>query len=503
LALYAQSYWSLLRRRQLLGVEKAIGATKRQLALRLIGSQIPWGLAGGSIGCIGLLSLYLLMPGVFLTWPPLQVLVAALMAPLLALLILAAAVTLPVLTLPAMALLRGRVEGALVRPLLVLVYGGLALALAGGLAASQVHKQVRHETEALDAQFGKVYALQAGDPVIDDRAARAFEAGEFWPVFSAGDAERLDRLPDVEAAVVAQTIPGLAVTHSGTTVSVRAVAGDDRYLNFMGLKLESGGGDGCVLSARIASRLDADIGDVIGLGGLGGPVSCRVSGLLIPPPELWSWLVEDLPELVVPPLNGLGLPLPGYDAIPFRSTRILLRLFESSSEDAIGAWQRERHPEIQAEVVPYTPDVGKLLSSLQLQARLFLLISLLAAGLSSWGIAGGFMALLEAERFRIALDRALGLSLQRITRAWWLQTLGLGLSSTVVGVAVGYFFAQRLYNALALDIPNLPGKEALFLSPEFLLVIILALGALSAGLTSFAAHWIRRQSTMELLKDGT
>lgn len=503
-ALYGQSYLHLLRRRQLLGVEKALGATRRQLALRLVGAQVPWGVVGGLLGWIGLWSLYDILPRAFLTRPPPAVLAAAMGAPMIALLLLAALVSVPVLTQPSMALLRGRVKSRRVRSLLVLVYGGLALALAGGLAANEVYLQVQRESGALEGHFGRMYALQAGDPVIDDRVSRAFEAGGgFSPVFSSRDARELEGLAGVEAATVAQSIPELGVTHEAKSRALSAVVGDSDYLPFMALPLLAGDPSGCVLSEDAVGDLGVAIGQTITLAGLTGPIPCRVSGVLQQPPAVWSWLVEDLPQIVAPPMDGLGLPLPGYTATPFGSTRILARLATPDGERAIEVWQARHHPEVEAEVVPYTPDVEVLLANLRGQAQLFLLIALLAGALSVWGIVGGFLALLEAERFRIAVDRALGLSIQRIAWTWWLQTLALALISGVVGVLMAAFFAHRLYNALALDIPNLPSRDVLGVSSEIILAIGLGLVALSGALTWMMARRIRRRSAMSQLKEGT
>lgn len=502
-ALYAQSYFHLLRRHQLLGVEKALGATRRQLALRLIGAQLPWGLVGGLLGWAGLWSLRDILPQVFLTRPPAVVLAASLLVPLLALLGLAVAVTLPVLRHSAMALLRGRVKGIRVRRLLLLVYGGLALAVAGGLAASQVFLQVERETAALEGQFGSMYALQAGSAVIDDRLERAFEAGtEFAPVFTQKDARDLAALEGVSAATVAQSLPNLRVSRGETAAQLSAVAASDNYLEFMSLHLLEGSAEGCVLSETAARNLGVTVGQEVSLAGLAGPIPCRVSGILKTPPEIWNWLVADLPDIVTPPLDGLGLPLPGYDAQPFRSIRILVKFNPSEAEQTVRAWQKMRFPGVRAEVVPYTPDVETLLANLRVQAQVFLLITLLAAALSAWSIVGGFIALLEAERFRIALDRALGLSVRQMARLWWWRVFGLGAASAVLGVLAGYLFTVRLYNALALDIPNLPERQTLLLGPELIFMVTATLLVLSAALTLLAARWLARQSALSLLKEG-
>lgn len=502
-ALYAQAHFRLLRQRQLLGVEKALGATRKQLAVRLVVTQLPWGVLGGLLGWAGLWSLYDLLPRVFLTRPPAVVLLTSLAVPIVALLALTAIVSLPLLTSSAMELLRGRLKGDRVRPILRLVYGGLALALAGGLTASQVHLQVQREIAALERQFGGMYALQTGSAHIDDRLERSFEGpGSLDPTFTVADAHSLAKVPGVRAATVAQALPNLGVSLDSRTERLRATAAGPGYLELMGLALARGDAGGCVLSQAAADGLTAGVGSTLTLAGLTDPVPCEVTGIMRDPHELWSWLVIDLPELIVPPLDGIGLPLPGYTAQPFRSIRVLLELSGSDAEEAVTDWLAANHPGAAAEVITYAPDVEQLLSSLSLQAQLFLLIASLAAALSVWGIVGGFLALLDAERFRIALDRALGLTMSHMRRQWWVRTAGLGLASAAIGVAGGYLLSARLYNALALDIPNLPSREALGLSPTLLLAVAALLLALSTALTLIAARWLARQSTLTLLKEG-
>jgi ABC-type lipoprotein release transport system permease subunit len=211
-----------------------------------------------------------------------------------------------------------------------------------------------------------------------------------------------------------------------------------------------------------------------------------------------------MPQLITPPLDGIGLNVPGYDAEPFRSTRILLSLNEADVEAAVRDWQQERfpNPNEHAEVIPYTPNAQDLLSSLSAQAQLFLLLALLAATLSVWSIVGGFLALLDVERFRIALDRAFGLSLKGLTYAWWWRTFGLGVVSAGLGVGLAHELAVRLYNAFALDVPNLPVQHDMTLNLPLLGGLAITLLLLSIALTRLARTRLERRSTLQLLKEG-
>jgi len=502
LALYAQSYWHLLRQRQYLGVDKALGATRVRLVASLMASQLPWGALGGLVGVLALWSLYELIPGVFLTEPPAIVLGLAISIPQVALLALALCVSVPLMRIPAMQLIRGKVEGGRVKPLLALVYGGLAITFAIGLAATRVDEVVTTEARALATQFGLVYSLQAGNPVLDPRSERAFESSEFTPVFTGVDAAALTELPGVEAASLAQTIPQLNMNLDGNQTSAMAVAADASYLGFMGFSLADGDNSGCVLSPQVAADLGARLDDVITLSGLTGPVPCVVSGILEPHDALWSWLVADLPAVITPPLDGIGLALPGNSATPFSSTRVLLRLASPEVENRVVSWLANAHPGVGAEIVPTTPDVEGLMEGLKLQARLFSLMAALAAVLCVWGVVGGFFALLDAERFKTALDRALGLSLGGLTGRWWAQMVIWSIASASAGIAGGFLTSRALYDALALDIPNLPKPEYLTLDLRSMVVVALFLVILSSILSLTGRRWVARQSALQLLKEG-
>lgn len=501
--LVTQLHFHLVRRRQLLGVDKALGATRATLVARLAASQLSWILLGTAAGYASLQFLHHLLPDLFLTRPPIIVSVLAVTAPVTVLLVLIALTSLPLLTSSALELLRGRIKGRRIRSLLWLVYGSLALAIAGGLAATQVYLQVQREADTLRAQFGSMYSLQAGAAIIDTRLERSFEGGALGtPPFSEADAGSVAQVAGVRSAALAQTIPHLGVSAADRTTELRTAAADGTYLELMGLSLATGGSGGCVLSAAAATNLRAGVGSVLTLQGLSAPVDCQVSGILEPSPPLWGWLVADLPDLIAPPLDGLGLALPGYTAEPFRSIRILLQLESPTVEGEVRQWLAANYPGVPAEIIPYTPDAGDLLENLRVQAQLFLLIAAMAAVLAVWGIIAGFRTLLEAERFRLALDRAFGLSVRSMAFSSWQQTLGLGLLSASLGASVGYLLAVRLYNAFALDIHSLPRREALAIDPLLITIIFASLFVLSALLTAAAARWLSRQSSLAMLKEG-
>ncbi|MBX3144356.1 MAG: ABC transporter permease [Trueperaceae bacterium] len=502
LALYAHSYWYLLQRRQSLGVDKALGATRSRLVARLMLAQLPWGGLGSAFGVAGLWSLYDIIPGTFLTRPPSLVTLLAAGAPLTALLILSALVSVPLVHAPAMELIRGKIEGGRVRLLLILVYGGLAITIAGGLAATRVQDQVRAESEALASQFGLMYSVQAGNPFIDPRAERAFEAADFVAAFNDADTEAIALLPGVRATSLAQAMPRLELRSDNSSTSVLAVAADRAYVALMGLRVVEGDNSGCVLVPSVARDLGVRVGDAVSITGLTGPVMCQVSGLLETHNPLWSWLVTDLPDVITPPLDGIGLALPGNTATPFTSTRVLMRFDSETAEDAVKTWLASSHPGLRAEVVPTTPDVETLLVSLRLQAGLFSLMAGLAVVLCVWGIIGGFLALLDAKRFETALDRALGLSLDGITRRWWSQMVVYSSLSAILGVAGAHLTTRALFDALALDVPNLPRADHLPLDAGSILLVALLLAVLSAVLSLTGRRWVARRSALQLLKEG-
>ena len=361
---------------------------------------------------------------------------------------------------------------------------------------------MRGEIEALSSQFGAMHSLQTGGAIIDTRLERSFEGGGLDPVFTTTDAQALEALPGVTAAVVSQPLPTLVVGAGEERLNLRTTAAGAGYRRFMGLTLATGTTAGCTVSDSAARREGIGVGSVLTLESLTGPQLCTVTGIVEDPHELWPWLVVDLPELITPATDGLGLPLPGQTGEPFRSIRVLLALETSEAAAAVEEWMSANRPDVNAELIPYTPDVEQLLENLTVQAQLFLLIALVAAALSVWGIVAGFLSLLEAERFKIALDRALGLTVRRMTTQWWSRTLGLGLVSVALGVGLAQLMTVRLYNALALDVANLPGRSALSLDAAFLIGSLVMLLLLSTALTFLSAHWLKRQSTLSQLKEG-
>ncbi|MDQ3458255.1 MAG: ABC transporter permease [Deinococcota bacterium] len=499
LALYTQSYHSLLRHRQLLGVERALGATRGELASRSVLGQVFLGGAGGLLGALFLGLLSSLLPQLSLSRPPAVVFGLAMFVPIVVLLVLSAVLVFSSLTQSTMTLMRGRVSSVRMLLLLFFVYAGLSLAAAGGLAATQVYLQWRAEAGALQSQFGLIYALQTRPGMIDFRLGRAFESSfDGSAPFAEEDARALEVLEGIAEATLAQTIPSLYVDYARGDTRLTAVVADSSYLDFMGMSLEGNAG-GCMLNLGKAQELGISLGQTVRLRDHENPVPCRVSGFFEAPSELWSWLVADLPSLLVPPLSGLNPSANGAES--FRSTRILVRLGDAAAEQAVRAWLEEEHPDIQAEVVPYTPDVQELLSGVRVQTRIFLFVAILAAMISLWGIVGGFLTLLDAERFRIALDRALGLPLGQITRSWWWRTLALSAVAAILSFFASTILTARLYNALALEIPNLP-EAGLGLNPVLPFMFGMALVVLSAGLTWLAYRRLRRQTPLSLLKGG-
>ncbi len=496
LTLYLQIYGTYLHYRRSLGVKLALGASRKEVVLAFAVSQLGYSLLGGALGGLGLWFLY-----PYASESPASVVGVAVLSPSLLLLLLLAATTAPLFRQPIMALIQGRAQHARVRALLYLTYGGLSLALSGSVAATQVYLQTRAEAGGLSNRFASLYTLQTGAAMLDLRSERAFESPQSGlSVFEESDVQALSSLPGVTSASLAQVIPHLSVRYGSQELLLTGSVADRAYFKLLGLRLSRGDPSGCVLSQRAARELDLSPGQRLEL--VAQNTTCLVSGILESPPELLAWLVADLPEVVIPPPNGAGLKTVG-DATPtFRSSRILLELASPEALAAVREWLQKTHPQLPAELLPYVPDARDLLSSLRVQARLFLLTAILAASLSLWGIFNGGLLLLRAERARIILDRALGMPAFYLLRVWGFKVLGLGALSTISGWLVGYVFTVRLYNALALGVPGLPERETVMFSPTLVLVTVVALLTFSTGLILVVAHKMRRQPALTLQEDG-
>jgi hypothetical protein len=470
-------YWSYRSEKTAMVSDVAFGASRARSALALLQTYLLNSLAGGVVGVVVLLSARLLLEDLRLPESRTTPIVAA-GVPLLVLTWFAINVR-SLLMRPVLRQLGKAATPKRARILVSITCVGLTLALACSFTATQVFLRTRSERIQLESNFDNVYTLQTDATMIDLRAERGLETPRASsPVFTLEDGQALRTLPHVLAASVAQTLPSVPAMVSGSESTIRAVVADSSYLNLIALGLIEGDSSSCVLAEDRAEALRIDTGDTLYLGS--PPAPCLVSGIMSTPPPLWRWLMVDMPELVAPPTESLTQPVAGLDG-PFRSNRILLRIDAPEAVAAVQAWSVEHLPNAKLEILPLVPRARVLLAGLRAHAQLFLLLALIAGALAVSGVVIGCQTLVEAERSRILVDRALGLSLDELVKRWWISALALSAAATAAGTALAYAFSVSLYNALALSIPGLPLQEDSGSIQSFL-----SLGLLASSITSTA-----------------
>lgn len=268
--LYTHLGWSYALERRRLGLERALGASRVGATLAFAKGQLLWSLIGGGAGGIGL---WLLGPRLGARLgslePPLLLLAA--LVPSLTLLPLLVATLAPLMRQPVAVSLRPPRPRGCARLPIYLAYGGLSLALSGGIAATQVYLHLRGEASGLEARFSRLYTLQTGASVLDFRAERALEALQAVPAFGGEDVRALTSLPGVRRGSLAQTLPHLTVSSGGRQLSAWTVVADGAYMGLLGLSYGEGTGapEGCAVSRRVADALRVGIGARLELSGRG------------------------------------------------------------------------------------------------------------------------------------------------------------------------------------------------------------------------------------------
>jgi|GEM_PF-6650335 len=514
--LFAHALAALLRRRALLGVERALGATRAQQWRALLSEQLRLALPAAALGTAALWFLPKLAPTIFIGHPPLGVQLLALLGPAAALTLLTVMSGATTLKLSAYAMLRAAKPTERLGRLFALIYLGLALGLAGTLSALTVWHAVNAQANTLSREFTPLWSLETGSSGLDRRRSGAFDLQSVTPRLTVRDEAALKRLDGVDAAAVAQNIGGELRFGRRTVASPKGVAASASYFDVLGLRLSEGAPGGCVLNRRLLNVLGARVGSVITVPGVERPVACTVSGVLAPVDPLYPWLIQDYPDFVAPPLPGLGPSILNgngralYDTGEFRSTRVLLRLSPRTRPEAVEAAFTRTNPTLAGRfaLVPYAPNASQALSALKAQAQLFLVLAVLACALCVWGLAAGFFAILDASRFRLAVERAYGLSAARAAWSWWHQQTFLGVLSGFVAALAALALAKPMYDAFALDVPTadpftvLPEAGLLVPTPGTLALLALALATLSLALTWAGHRWLVRQPISTLLKEG-
>ncbi|GGL20053.1 ABC transporter permease [Deinococcus radiotolerans] len=502
----------LLRRRSLLGVDLALGGRRVHLLGGLLGRTLLPALLGSVLGAALVTRLPDLLPGTVFSPAPREVLLLALLTAPLTLTLLTLLIGLGVLRAPALELLRGSRPGQFVTPLLLGLGLALTLALGGVFSALGVRERLDAQAGRVKSEFGRVLEISStGNP--DSR--RGVSSRVTMRRMDAADVAALATHPAVEAVGVGERING-NLTVKGKDIFIgRMVTGDPALLKVLDVRLVEGQSGGCLFSTSLAAEQGLRVGDTVTVPGRQGvTLPCPVTGLYAPPDPLKIFVMADYPEVIVPSQTGLlpqQGPLPGQEGTvpeftggPLKTTTLLLRLNQDPTPQVTGQLQavlQAREPGLVFQLRPYTPSIDRLLASLRTQSQLFLTLAAVAGAVNVLGLLGGFLAYLDATRFRIALDRAQGLTLGQLTRRWARGGLTLGAAATLGALLLATRLTPPLYNAFSLDAPTtlenslLPSAVPTLPGP---LTLLLGAGALTLG-----RRWLARQSLTDLLKAGS
>ena len=511
LSLAALLLSQLLRTRALLGVDLALGAPRRRLLLEGLTAQAVPAVIGAVVGTAGLFALPTLLPDVVQGSPPLGVIALAVALPPTAAVLLAFMLLRGVLRDPALALLRGARPGEAVRPLIGLMLLAFTLAAGGLFSALGVQEKLSAQAVRVKTEFGRVLEWTTSG----DSDSRKGESASFSSrSLGSADLEWISSQPEVRAATIAERMnPNFRF--NGKTVTIdRPIVGDD-LAPTLEIRVLEGAAGGCMLTAAQAQRLGVRVGSVLEVPAKTGFLPCPVSGILENPDALKSFVMESFPGMTVPSRIGLvgkQGDMGAADPTRLLTTGLLVRLNVDVTPTRLAALRARiaaHRPGLRFTLRPYAPSIDALLAQLERQSQLFLALAGLGTLVALLGLLAGFVAYLDASRYRIALERTQGLSLRALLGGWVRGGLLLGLVGTGVGLLIATPLSAALYNAFSLDapvgmaldllpeaLPALPGWWTL--TAALAMVVLLTLALLQLGV-----RWLQRHSLIDLLKAGS
>ena len=196
-------------------------------------------------------------------------------------------------------------------------------------------------------------------------------------------------------------------------------------------------GDSAVVAEEFLIRMNAHVGQTLRLGGR----NFRIAAILKQEPDRISGGAGLGPRVMISQaaLERTGLLAPGSRA----SQRLLMRLpdklppgFTAGSDTALLRKQLEAAlPD--AQVMDFREGNPALSQGLDNSTAILSLICLVAMVLGAIGVAMAMHAHLEQRMDMLAILKAVGAGSADLLRIFLLQTLGLGLSGGVLGVAAG------------------------------------------------------------------
>ena len=320
-------------------------------------------------------------------------------------------------------------------------FGFVVLSVAVGVAALV---GVRGFSES----FRRTLGAEARSLMAGDLSAR---------IFREPTAEEKSRI----AAIVKQSGPGIRTTWTTETVSMASVPPDPvpllvslkavdpaEYPYYGAAELEPAislgqalDGDSAVVADEFLIRLNARVGQTLRLGGR----EFRIAAVLEQEPDRMGSGAGLGPRVMISQaaLGRTGLIAPGSRA----SQRLLMKLPKTAPSKLAGkaaaavdpvAMRKQLEEALpDAQVMDFREGNPALSRGLDNATAVLSLICLVAMVLGAIGVAMAMHAHLEQRMDMLAILKALGAGSAGLLRIFLLQTLGLGLAGSALGVAAG------------------------------------------------------------------
>ncbi|MGD0902124.1 MAG: FtsX-like permease family protein, partial [Terracidiphilus sp.] len=288
--------------------------------------------------------------------------------------------------------------------------------------------------------------------------ARSLMAGDLSArIFREPTAEEMGKI----AAIVKQSGPGIRTTWTTETVSMASVPPDPvpllvslkavdpaEYPYYGAAELEPAmglgqalDGDSAVVADEFLIRLNAHVGQTLRLGGR----EFRIAAVLKQEPDRMGSGAGLGPRVMISQaaLGRTALIAPGSRA----SQRLLMKLPEAAPSkltakaaapiDPVAMRKQLEEALPDAQVMDFREGNPALSRGLDNATAVLSLICLVAMVLGAIGVAMAMHAHLEQRMDMLAILKALGAGSADLLRIFLLQTLGLGLAGSALGVAAG------------------------------------------------------------------
>ncbi len=318
----------------------------------------------------------------------------------------------------------------------------VALSVAAGIAAVS---GVRGSSDAFQATVRR----NLRQWIAADVSARVHESPD------AAQSAVLEELArrGVASTTVTETIAMAAAAGGGPPQAVALKAVDPKVYPFYGALALRGGiplrrvlaGDAVVVSEDLPRRLGSAAGGTLRVAGQ----EFRIAGVIAAEPDRFVTLPNPLPRVI---LTREALERSGLLGFGGRAAhRILFRLPDPRQVADVRAEIERAFPE--AKVLDFREPDPTLARIVELATAFLSLVSLMALLVGALGVAVAIHAHLEQRLDSIAVMKSLGARSAQVLRIYVLQTAGLGLAGSLLGIGLGAVAQQaapRLIPAYAL-----------------------------------------------------